>query len=249
MSTFDYNMVTREKKLLKQEEVLGGFDGANYQTERLYAPARDGVEVPLSIVYRKGFVKDGKVPCLLYGYGSYGRAPTRVRLGPAEPPRPGIRLRHRPHPGRTGDGPAPGTRTASSLKKKNTFTDFIDCAEFLVAEKYTKPGRLFAEGGSAAVAHGACRQHAPGPLQRGPRRRALRRRHHDHARHVDPADDGGVRRVGESRGQGVLRLHALVLAVRPARGQEVPGHVRDHGWQDSQVQYFEPAKYVPSSGP
>ncbi len=106
MSTFDYNMVTHEKKLLKQEEVLGGFDAANYQAERLYAAARDGVKVPVSLVYRKGFVKDGDgaLPALRLRVvrREHGR---RLRLGPPEPPRPGVRLRHRPHPGRAGDGP------------------------------------------------------------------------------------------------------------------------------------------------
>lgn len=71
-STFDHNMKTREKKLLKREGVLGGFNAANYQAERHYATARDGVQVPISLVYRKGLVKNGKNPCLLYGYGSYG---------------------------------------------------------------------------------------------------------------------------------------------------------------------------------
>ena len=85
-SVYDYNMATQEKKLLKREEVLGGFDSANYRTERIYATAADGVRVPISLVYRVGFRKDGTNPLLLYGYGSYGASmdpgfnPYRVSL-------------------------------------------------------------------------------------------------------------------------------------------------------------------------
>ena len=71
-STYDYNMVTKAKKLMKQQEVLGGYNAKDYVTERLYATAKDGTKIPLSLVYKKGFKKDGKAPLLLYGYGSYG---------------------------------------------------------------------------------------------------------------------------------------------------------------------------------
>src|SRR5690606_2694992 len=73
-STYDYNMDTREKKLMKQQEVVGGYEVKAYVTERLYVTARDGSEIPVSIVYKRGFVKDGKAPLLLYGYGSYGNS-------------------------------------------------------------------------------------------------------------------------------------------------------------------------------
>src|SRR6202011_2439867 len=71
-SVFDYDMATEKKTLLKQQEVLGGYDPSQYTSERLWATARDGVRVPLSIVYRKGFKRDGKAPLFLYAYGSYG---------------------------------------------------------------------------------------------------------------------------------------------------------------------------------
>jgi len=148
-STFDYNMKTKEKTLLKQEEVLGGFDPQNYHTERLYAIADDSTKIPISLVYRTGLVKDGNNPLLLYGYGSYGASMDATFLS--------VRLslidrgfvyaiahiRGGQEMGRQWyeDG--------KLLNKKNTFTDFIDCAEFLIAEKFTNPEKLFAMGGSA----------------------------------------------------------------------------------------------------
>ncbi len=148
-SVYDYNMVTREKKLVKRDEVLGGFDPVNYQAERLFATARDGTRVPISLVYRKGFRKDGKAPLLLYGYGSYGISTDpnfsayRVSLLDRGFVYAIAHVRGGQEMGRSWyeDG--------KLLKKKNTFTDFIDCADYLVKEQYTSPERLFAEGGSA----------------------------------------------------------------------------------------------------
>ena len=148
-STYDYNMATKEKTLLKQQEVLGDFDVNNYQSERLYAKARDGVEVPISIVYRKGFTRNGKHPLLLYGYGSYGYSMeatfSSVRLSLLDR---GFayaiaHIRGGQEMGRWWyeDG--------KLLKKKNTFTDFIDCAEFLIEQDLTNADKLFAMGGSA----------------------------------------------------------------------------------------------------
>ena len=104
-SIYDYDMVTREKTLLKQEEVLGGFDAAGYHTERLHATAGDGVRVPISMVYRKGMERNGRSPLLLYGYGSYGHSLDATfgsaRLSLLDP---GLRVRHRPRSGWRGDG-------------------------------------------------------------------------------------------------------------------------------------------------
>ncbi len=183
-STFDYDMVTREKTLLKQDEVLGGFDAANYQAERLYATARDGVKVPISLVYRKGFVQDGTAPCLLYGYGSYGASMdadfSSARLSLLD--RGFVyAIAHIRGGQEMGRG---WYEDGKLLKKKNTFTDFIDCAEYLVAREFTDPRPALRRGGQRRrAAHGRRRQHAPRPVQGRRRRRALRRRHHDHARH------------------------------------------------------------------
>ncbi len=148
-TVYDYNMSTRKKTLLKQEEVLGGFLSSNYQTERLYATADDGTEIPVSIVYAKGMKKDGGNPLLLYGYGSYGYSmdayfnPYRISLLDRGFIFAIAHVRGGQELGRQWyeDG--------KLLKKKNTFTDFNACADFLIKEKYTSPQKMFAQGGSA----------------------------------------------------------------------------------------------------
>ena len=148
-STYDYDMAARTTTLRKRDEVLGGFDPSGYVTERLHAPARDGVQVPISIVYRKDLVKNGKAPLLLYGYGSYGASMdatfdvARLSLLDRGFAYAIAHVRGGAELGRAWyeDG--------KLLKKKNTFTDFVDCAEFLVARGYTSPDRMFALGGSA----------------------------------------------------------------------------------------------------
>ncbi len=142
-------MRTKSKTLVKREEVLGGFDPANYVTERLHATASDGVKVPISIVYRKGFAKDGSRPLLLYGYGSYGLSmdasfqSERLSLLDRGFAYAIAHIRGGQELGREW------YESGKLLKKKNTFTDFIACAEHLIREKYTRPDRLFAQGGSA----------------------------------------------------------------------------------------------------
>jgi oligopeptidase B len=142
-------MATRERKLLKQEEVLGGFNPDDYLTERLYALASDGTEVPLSLLYRRGLKKDGANPTLLYGYGSYGAsidaafASPRLSLVDRGFVFAIAHIRGGQELGRQwyDDG--------KLLKKKNTFTDFIACAEYLIQQSFTRPDKLFAMGRSA----------------------------------------------------------------------------------------------------
>jgi oligopeptidase B len=148
-SVFDYDVATGKSILRKQQEVLGGYDPKQYASERLWATARDGVKVPVSIVYKKGFERDGNAPLFLYGYGSYGFgtppafSSDRISLldrGMA------FAIAHI----RGGDEMGEQWREDGMLmKKKNTFFDFIDCAEFLIQEKWTSKGRLVIEGGSA----------------------------------------------------------------------------------------------------
>ncbi len=148
-SVYDFNMKTKEKKLMKEQEVLGGFNKENYQSERIYATARDGVKVPISIVYRKGFKKDGTQPLLLYAYGSYGYSSdpsfnsARLSLLDRGFAFAIAHIRGGQEMGRQwyDDG--------KLLKKKNTFNDFVDCGDHLVAQKYTGKDHLFAMGGSA----------------------------------------------------------------------------------------------------
>ena len=148
-STFDYDMETRERTLLKQTEVVGDFDPAHYQSERLWAPARDGQQVPVSLVYRKGFEPDGSAPLLLYGYGSYGASmdatfsSARLSLLDRGFVYAIAHIRGGEELGRSW------YEEGKLLNKMNTFTDFIDVAEFLKGQGYADPNRMFALGGSA----------------------------------------------------------------------------------------------------
>jgi oligopeptidase B len=148
-SVYDYNMVSKEKKLMKQQEVVGGYDPKEYETERLFATAKDGTKIPISIVYKKGFPKDGNGPLLLYAYGSYGIS--------SDPYFSSIRLSLLNRGFAFAIAHIRGGQELGRYwyedgkmqKKKNTFTDFIDCAEFLINEKYTSNKHLYANGGSA----------------------------------------------------------------------------------------------------
>ncbi len=149
LTTFDYHLEDQEFTQLKQQEVLGGFQAADYQSERLYVKARDGVQVPVSIVYRKGFQKNGKAPLLLYAYGSYGHSIdpffSSVRLSLFDRGF-AFAIAH------IRGGEELGRRwyeDGKLLKKKNTFFDFIDCATHLIENHFTSPEKLFAMGGSA----------------------------------------------------------------------------------------------------
>ena len=148
-SVYEYDMNTGESVLLKQQEVLGGYDASQYQSERLWATAPDGVKVPISIIYKKDFKRDGNSPLLLYGYGAYGIAIDAVfnssllsllNRGVA------FAIAHIRGGNELGEE---WHENGKMMKKKNTFTDFIACAEFLFKEKYTSPNRLAIKGGSA----------------------------------------------------------------------------------------------------
>jgi oligopeptidase B len=148
-SVFDYDMGTHKTTLLKQQEVLGGYDPSQYVSERLWVTARDGVKVPLSIVYKKGFQRDGKSPLFLYAYGSYGFGMppsfSSARLSLLDRGMAYV-IAHI----RGGDDMGePWHDDGMLMKKKNTFYDFIDSAEYLVKEKWTSKDRLLIQGGSA----------------------------------------------------------------------------------------------------
>ncbi len=148
-SVFDYEMKTRQRKLMKQQEVLGGYDQQQYQSERIYATASDGTKVPISIVYRKGLKRDGTNPLLLKGYGSYGIS-NDVDFNASR-----ISLLDRgvifgvAHIRGGGELGKDWHDQGKLMKKKNTFTDFITCAEYLISEKYTSKDKLAMTGGSA----------------------------------------------------------------------------------------------------
>lgn len=148
-SVYDYDLARGESALLKRTEVPGGFDPAHYASERLEAPTADGVKLPVSIVYRRGLKRDGSAPLLLTGYGSYGFPypvtfpPNRLALLDR-----GISLAIA-HVRGGGELGKPWHDAGRMLEKKNSFTDFIAAAEFLVKEGYTSPERLVIRGGSA----------------------------------------------------------------------------------------------------
>jgi oligopeptidase B len=148
-SVYDYDLNTRARTLRKQQEVLGGYDPAAYEARRIWAVARDGTKVPMSIVSRKGVKLDGQAPLLLYAYGSYGASVepdfSSNRLSLLDR---GViyALAYIRGGGELGEE---WREQGRMMQKLNTFHDFIDCAEFLVKNKYTSPDRLVIQGGSA----------------------------------------------------------------------------------------------------
>ena len=145
-TTYDYNMNTKTLDLKKQQEVIGDFDATQYKSERIMVTARDGASVPVSIVYKNGYKKDGSQPLLLYGYGSYGSSmdpyfsSTRLSLLDRGFAFAIAHIRGGQEMGRQWyeDG--------KLLKKKNTFTDFIDCGKYLTDEKYGAKDQLLQDG-------------------------------------------------------------------------------------------------------
>ena len=148
-SVYDYDLESRTRELKKRQPVLGGYDPDEYQTARLWATAPDGVKVPVSLVHRKGVVLDGSAPALLYGYGSYEHS--------VEPVFSSLRLSLLErgfvfaiaHVRGGGELGRRWYEDGKLLTKKNTFTDFVACAEHLVEHRYCSPDRLVIRGGSA----------------------------------------------------------------------------------------------------
>jgi oligopeptidase B len=244
-STFDYNMDTKGKTLLKQQEVLGGFDKSQYVSERVYATVRDGVQVPVSIVYRKGTKKDGSAPLLQYAYGSYGYSidpsfsTTRLSLLDRGFIFAIAHIRGGQEMGRRWyeDG--------KMLKKKNTFNDFVDVSEFLIKAHYTSADKLFAMGGSAGgLLMGAVINQAP-QLYRGVVASVP---------FVDVVttmlDESIPLTTGEFEEWGNptnKTYYDYMLSYSPYDNitkKDYPNLLVTTGLHDSQVQYWEPAKWV-----
>ncbi|QJD77718.1 S9 family peptidase [Spirosoma rhododendri] len=244
-STFDYNMDTKAKTLLKQQEVLGGFDKNNYESERIYVKSRDGVQVPVSLVYRKGTKKDGSAPLLQYAYGSYGYSTdpgfssTRLSLLDRGFIFAIAHIRGGQEMGRRWyeDG--------KMLKKKNTFNDFVDVSEQLIKSKYTSADKLFAMGGSAGgLLMGAVINQAP-QLYRGVVAAVP---------FVDVVttmlDESIPLTTGEFEEWGNPKnkpYYDYMLSYSPydnVTKQAYPNLLVTTGLHDSQVQYWEPAKWV-----
>lgn len=244
-SIYDYDMVTREKTLLKQEEVLGGFDSADYRTERLHATAADGVRVPISLVYRKGTERNGRNPLLLYGYGSYGHS-LDAAFGSAR-----LSLLDRGFVfaiAHVRGGEEMGRawyEDGRLLKKKNTFTDFTACAEHLVEQGYTAPERLFAMGGSAGgLLMGAVVNLRPdlfkGVVAQVPFVDIV-------TTMLDPDIPLTTGEYDEWGNPNDREYYDYMLSYSPYDNVEAgsyPHMLVTTGLHDSQVQYWEPAKWV-----
>ena len=245
-SIIDFNMRTKEKQIMKEQEVLGGkFDKNNYNEERVWATAQDGTKVPISIVYRKELKKDGNNPLLQYAYGSYGYSmdatfsSTRLSLLDRGFIFAIAHIRGGEDLGRQWYD------EGKLLNKKNTFTDFIDCSNYLIANKFTSPTHLYAEGGSAGgLLMGVIANIAPelynGIIAQVP--------------FVDVVttmlDDTIPLTTGEYDEWGnpnVKKFYNYIKTYSPydnVKTQDYPSMYVSTGLHDSQVQYWEPAKWV-----
>ena len=245
-SVIDFNMKTKTKEIKKEQQVLGGkFDKNNYTEERIWATAKDGTKVPISMVYRKGLNKDGKNPLLLYAYGSYGHSmdatfsSTRLTLLDRGFVFAIAHIRGGEDLGRQWyeDG--------KLLKKKNTFTDFVDCSKFVIEQKYTSPEHLYAEGGSAGgLLMGAIVNLAPelyhGIIAQVPFVDVI----------TTMLDESIPLTTGEYDEWGnpnVKKYYNYMLSYSPydnVKKHKYPNMYVSTGLHDSQVQYWEPAKWV-----
>ncbi len=245
LSIYDYDMTTRQKTLLKQEEVLGGFAPENYISERLYARAPDGTDIPISLLYRAGARRNGDNPLLLYGYGSYG-----VSIDAAfSAPRLSLVDRGFIYAiAHVRGGQEMGRRwydDGKLLKKKNTFTDFISCAEFLIDERFTRPEKLFALGRSAGgLLMGAISNMRPelfkGIVAEVPFVDAV-------TTMLDSSIPLTTGEYDEWGDPNQKEYYDYMLSYSPYDNVEkkaYPAMLITGGLHDSQVQYWEPAKWA-----
>ena len=245
-SVIDFNMRTQEKTVLKEQEVLGGtFDKNNYIEERIWATATDGTKIPMSMVYRKGIQLNGENPFLLYAYGSYGMtmepyfSTTRLSLLDRGFIYAIAHIRGGEDLGRQWyeDG--------KLLKKKNTFTDFIDCSKHVIAAKYTSTNHLYAEGGSAGgLLMGAIVNMNPelynGVIAQVPFVDVV-------TTMLDETIPLTTGEYDEWGNPNKKKYYDYMLSYSPydnVTAKEYPNMYISTGLHDSQVQYWEPAKWV-----
>ncbi len=244
-SVYDYNMVSKDKKLMKQQEVVGGYDPKEYVTERVYATARDGVKIPISIVYKKGFEKNGEAPVLLYGYGSYGASmdasfnSSRLSLLNRGFAFAIAHIRGGQEMGRQWyeDG--------KMMKKINTFNDFIDAGQYLVKENYTSKEHLYAQGGSAGgLLMGAVINIAPdlfhGAIAQVPFVDVVNTMLDESI----PLTTNEFDEWGNPKNKDAYMYMKSYSPYENIEKKAYPHLLVTTGLHDSQVQYFEPAKWV-----
>ena len=245
-SVIDFNMKIKTKEIKKEQQVLGGkFDKNNYTEERIWANAKDGTKIPISMVYRKGLKKDSKNPLLLYAYGSYGHSmdatfsSTRLTLLDRGFVFAIAHIRGGEDLGRQWyeDG--------KLLKKKNTFTDFIDCSRFVIEQKYTSPEHLYAEGGSAGgLLMGVVVNLAPelyhGVIAQVPFVDVI-------TTMLDETIPLTTGEYDEWGNPNLKKYYNYMVSYSPydnVKKQNYPNMYVSTGLHDSQVQYWEPAKWV-----
>lgn len=245
-SIIDFNMRTREKEIKKEQEVLGGkFHKENYISERIWAPARDGKKVPISLVYHKNTKLDGSSPLLQYAYGSYGHTIdpyfSTVRLSLLD--RGFVyaiaHVRGGEYLGRKW------YEEGRLLNKINTFTDFIDCSKFLIEKKFTSPEHLYASGGSAGgLLMGAivnlCPEIYNGVIAAVPFVDVLTTMLDD----TIPLTTGEYDEWGNPNEKEYYDYMKSYSPYDNVTRQLQPNMLVITGFHDSQVQYFEPAKWV-----
>ncbi|MDQ3190567.1 MAG: S9 family peptidase [Bacteroidota bacterium] len=244
-STYDYNMNTGDTTLLKRQTVVGGHDPNNYVTERFFATAKDGTIIPMSILYKKGIKRDGNNPTLIYAYGSYGNSTdpyfnsnmlSLVNRGFVYAI---AHIRGGQEMGRQWyeDG--------KMFKKINTFTDFIDCSEYLIEQKYTNSDKLFAYGGSAGgLLMGAIINMKPeiykGVIAAVPFVDVVSTMEDESI----PLTTGEFDEWGNPKNKASFDYMLSYSPYDQVKAQNYPSMLVTTGLHDSQVQYWEPAKWV-----
>ncbi len=244
-STYDFDMKTKQRTLLKRDEVLGGFDSANYTTERIYATAADGTQVPVSVVYRKTTKRDGTAPLFQYGYGSYGISsdaafsPFVISLLDRGFVYAIAHIRGGQENGRSWyeDG--------KLLKKKSTFRDFISVTEHLVKQKYADPKNVYAMGGSAGgLLMGAVMNMRPelykGIIAAVPFVDVVTTMLDD----TIPLTTFEYDEWGNPNDQNYYEYMLSYSPYDQVEKKAYPNLLVTTGLHDSQVQYWEPAKWV-----
>lgn len=249
-SVYDYNMNTRDKVLLKQQEVVGGYDESLYDSKRLWVTARDGEKVPMSLVYKKSSAEETKenskgAPLLLYAYGSYGHSLdpyfSSVRLSLLDRGFVYViaHIRGGEDLGRMW------YENGKLLAKLNTFFDFIDCADYLIAEKWTTPKHLYAEGGSAGgLLMGAVVNFRPelwnGVIAQVPFVDVVTTMLDE----TIPLTTGEYDEWGNPNEEEYYHYIKSYSPYDNIEAKEYPNMFITTGLHDSQVQYWEPAKWI-----
>lgn len=244
-SVFDFNTRTGESQLLKVETVLGSFNKSDYQSERIWVTARDNTQIPVSIVYKKEFKPDGKNPLLLYAYGSYGHSidpyfsSSRLSLLDRGFSFAIAHVRGGQEMGRHW------YEEGKMMKKKNTFFDFIDCSKYLIEKKYVAADALFAQGGSAGgmLMGGICNM-APelykGIIAAVPFVDVVTTMLDESI----PLTTGEWEEWGNPKNEGHYHYMKSYSPYDNVEAKNYPNLLVTTGLHDSQVQYWEPAKWV-----